>query len=234
MHHRHACFAVLLTLAAAACSPQQPEQTPQQVAAAKQAAQEAQAQQKLIMYRKLLEMKNYDLAASIGDEIVGKYAGTKAAAEVNQTLPKIKAEGAALAEKTRLGRLWIYQVGPQSGGTQSTASISNSTPVDVDVKLVLRRHSDWGDSAFLYAGGKGFVCKGQCDVRVRFDNTRRTIKAYLPTGGEPALFIKDDTGFIAAMKKAKKISMDVELKGEGPRTLLYEVGGFDASKWKKL
>jgi hypothetical protein len=224
---------LVLGTAVVACSPSPPPPTPQQAAAAKQAAQEAQAQHKLVMYRKLLQMKNYPLAVSIGDEIVSGYPQTKAAAEVGKTLPGIKASSEAAAEQARLERLWTYQVGPQSGGTQSTAAIANSTPSNVHVRLILRRHSAWGDSAYLY-GGKGFVCKGQCDLPVRFDHTRRTLKAYLPKGGEPAMFIKDDTGFIAAMKKAKKASIDVVLKDGGKQTLVFEVAAFDPAQWKTL
>ncbi|HET7359088.1 MAG TPA: hypothetical protein VFJ04_02975 [Rhodanobacteraceae bacterium] len=224
-----ACVAAM----AMACTPSPPAPTPQQAAAAKQAAQEAQAQHKLVMYRKLLQMKNYPLAVSIGDEIVSGYPQTRAAAEVGKTLPGIKASSAAAAEKARLQRLWIYQVGPQSGGIQSTAAIANSTPSNVHVRLILRRHSAWGDSAYLY-GGTGFVCKGQCDLPVRFDGARRILKAYLPKGGEPAMFIKDDTGFIAAMRKAKKVNIDVVLKDGGKQTLLFEVAAFDPTRWKKL
>jgi hypothetical protein len=227
------CLVVALGATTMACSPSPPPPTPQQAAAARQAAQEAQAQQKLAMYRKLLAMKNYALAAPIGDEIVSGYPKTKAAAEVGKTLPGIKASRAAAAEKARLERLWLYQVGPQSGGTQSTAAIANSRPSNVHVRLILRRHSDWGDSAYLY-GGTGFACKGQCKLPVRFDQARRTLTAYLPKGGEPAMFIKDDKGFIAAMEKAKTVSIDVQLKDQGKQTLVFEVAAFDPAKWKKL
>jgi len=44
--------------------------------------------------------------------------------------------------------------------------------------------------------------------------------------------IRDDNAFIAQLRKAKKISMDVTLvDGEKKQTLVYEVGGFDLAKW---
>ncbi len=54
------------------------------------------------------------------------------------------------------------------------------------------------------------------------------IKAFAPSTGEPALMIRDDKAFIAQLRKAKKISMDVTLvNGEKKQTLVYEVAGFD-------
>lgn len=221
----------LLAAALAACQNSSP--TPQQQAAARKAAAEAQAQQKLATYRKLVQMKSYDLAVPIGEAIEHDFPGTKAAAEVATNLDAVRKQGEELAEKTRLQRLWLYQVGPMEGGVQSTAAIMSSRPAGVNVRLVLRRHSKWGRSAFLYdTGGVGFVCKGRCNIPVHFDGHARTIKGYLPHGGEPALFIDDDKAFIEALEKARDIRMEIQLKGAGKRTLVYEVGGFDPDKWK--
>jgi hypothetical protein len=58
------------------------------------------------------------------------------------------------------------------------------------------------------------------------------IKAFAPSTGEPALMIRDDNGFIAMLRKAKKITLDVTLvDGEKKQSLVYEVGGFDPAKW---
>jgi hypothetical protein len=44
--------------------------------------------------------------------------------------------------------------------------------------------------------------------------------------------IRDDKAFIAMLQKAKKITMNVTLvDGEKKEALVYEVGGFDPSKW---
>jgi hypothetical protein len=122
------------------------------------------------------------------------------------------------------------------GGTQSTAAIYSSEPSGNDaVRLVLRRHSDWGQSVFLFGSGKGFVCKGNCLIPATFDGKPRKLRAYRPDGGEPAVFIRDDKAFIDALEKAKKITMDVVLQdGDKHETLTYEVAGFDPSKWQKV
>jgi hypothetical protein len=124
-------------------------------------------------------------------------------------------------------------VAPMAGGTQSTATIENSQPAGGDrVRLVLRRHTSWGQSAFLYGSKPGFVCRGNCTIATTVDGKPVRIKAFAPSTGEPALMIRDDQAFIAMLSKAKKIGMDVTLvDGEKKQTLVYEVGGFDPAKW---
>lgn len=234
MRFLRVAIVLLVLFVMSACSGT-PQPTPQQIAATRKAAVEAKAQQKLGMYHKLVAMKNYELAVPIGDEIVNDFAHTKAAAEVDKTLPKLKATAAAKSEKMRLQRLWLYQVGPQSGGTQSTAAITASHPVGTGIRLILRRHSVWGESAYLFDdAGKGFVCKRQCSLHAHFDGHARAFTGYLPKGGEPAMFIKNDKGFIAELKKAKKITFEVHTQAKGRQTLEFEVGGFDPGKWKPV
>jgi hypothetical protein len=124
-------------------------------------------------------------------------------------------------------------VAPRAGGTQPPATIENSQPTGSErVRLVLRRHTSWGQSVFLYGSKPGFVCRGNCTITTRFDDKSVPVKAFAPSTGEPALMIRDDNAFIAQLRKAKKISMDVTLvDGEKKQTLVYEVGGFDPTKW---
>lgn len=221
--------AVALSLALAACS-HSDSPTPQQQAAQRKAAVEAQAKQKLDMYQRLLQLKNYPLAVPIGHEIEDNFPDTQAAAEVKKTLPKIEAEAAAKTEHDRLANLWLYQVGPMGGGTQSTAVIATQ-----GVRLVLRRHSKWGRSVFLYDTEKrGFVCHGDCTIHTTVDGRSHALTGYLPDGGEPAMFIRHDKAFVNMMEKAKKIDMQVTLKKAGKTTLSYEVAGFVPSKWKRV
>jgi hypothetical protein len=227
--------AMLACLALIGCSGQNQAPTPQQQAAQRKAAAEAKAQQKKATYDRLIQLNNYPLAVPVGEEIVRDYPGTKAAAEVAKSLPRIKAEGQARAEKQRLQRLWTYQVGPMAGGTQSTAAIESSRPTGSrQVRLVLRRHTKWGQSAYLFASGKGFVCHDMCRVAMSFDGHHRSFKAYKPDGSEPALFINDDKAFIRDMEKAKRITMHVDLADGGKTELLYEVGGFDPGQWQPV
>ena len=219
----------------AGCSqgPGTPELTAQQQ---KAAADAATAARNLDTYRQLLRIHNDQMAATLGQDIVQRFPGSAAAKEVQQTLPEVEQRWKENSEKARLAALWQYQVAPMAGGTQSTAATYNSRPIGVHVRLVLRRHTSWGQSAFLFNDGRGgFVCKGECTIAAKFDDKTRAIKAYAPSTGEPALMIRDDKGFITALEKAKKISLPVTLQdGEKKVELVYEVGGFVRDQWQAL
>ena len=205
-------------------------------AAAAQQAQASEAAQKLDTYRQLLRIHNDQMAVTMGHDILDRYPHSAAATEVQQTLPAIEQRWKANSEKARLANLWWYQVSPMEGGTQSTAAIYSSQPGGNDrVRLVLRRHTAWGQNAFLFGSGHGFVCRGNCTIPATFDDSHAAIKAFAPPTGEPALMIRDDKAFIAKLQHAKKITMQVTtVDGEKKETLVYEVAGFDPAKWLPL
>jgi hypothetical protein len=226
------CNTIRLLIAAAAslaaCSPSTP---PAPAPAAGEVAN-PQASKELALYRSLQQEKSWELAAPIGQEIVARYPGSAAATEVQSTLADTVAKAAAATTRRRLERLWIYQSGKESGGDQSTASLYSSDQAPADrVRLILRRHSQWGQSAYLFGGGKGFECRGTCTLAMRFDDQPQRMKAYLPPTGEPAIFISDDKAFITRLVHAGKIAIDVSEKGRKARTLVFETGGFDAARF---
>ena len=228
--HRIFVVALAASLILCACSDKAPPPAP--TAATAPAADPPAATKSLEMYRELLQQKAYELAGPIGQEIVAKYPGSAAAQEVGQTLADASAKGSEIARKRRLDKLWIYQSGKESGGDQVTASIYSSEPASADrVRLVLRRHSAWGQSVYLFGSGKGFECGKPCTVSIRFDDAPpQRIAAHLPETGEPAIFITDDRAFIAKMGKAQKMSVEVRPKGKPAQTLVFEVGGYDATR----
>ena len=228
-------FVVLAALAITACSQQGEAPPAAPSASARAAANEAAADKELKLYQQMLAEHSDALAAPVGEEIVQKYPGTSAAAEVQKTLPQIQAAAKAKAEHDRLANLWYYQTA-NVGGEQSTASTYSEPRSANSVRLVLRRHVKWGESVYLFApdGSKGFVCKDLCNVVMRFDGKRQSWKAYLPKTGEPAMFIKDEKRFIASMQKATVIEMDVTAKDHGKETLKFEIGGYDPAKFLPL
>jgi hypothetical protein len=212
---------VIAVMAVSACSQQGGGQTPnaqQQAATAKQEA----AARSIATYRQLLRIPNDEMAVQLGNDIIKRYPDSDAAKEVQKTLPDIEKRYKRVSEERRLAGLWLYQVSPMAGGTQSTATIYSSQPSGNDrVRLVLRRHTSWGQSVFLYGNTPGFVCRGNCTVPATVDGKAVRIKAFAPSTGEPALMIRDDKSFIKMLQEAKKISLDVTLvKGEKKQTLL--------------
>jgi len=227
--------AVILSLAACSKTPESPSDPAAAPSRTAAPVTDAQSSKSLDLYRTLLKDKAWDTASPVGQEIVMKYPGTAAAAEVQKTLPDTIAQAASSATQRRLQRLWSYQSSTESGGAQNTASIYSSDSAGGDrVRLILRRHSAWGQSAYLFGSGKGFECKATCILASRFDDQSQKIKAYLPPTGEPALFISDDKALIAKLRGTARLSIDVTEKGKAPRTLAFEVGGFDPDKFPPL
>lgn len=219
---------VLAAMTLLACSPAPPPP-------AAPAAPAAQGEKELALYRTLREQGSWEYAAPIGTEIVQRFPGSAAATEVAATLAETQARAEQAVTQRRLRGLWSYQSGTESGGSQVSASIYSDAPAGAErVRLVLRRHSDWGQSVYLYGSGKGFVCRGDCTITARFDGKVRKLKAYRPDTGEPALFIADDKDFIARLEKARVIELDLVEQGRGERHLAFEVGGFEAAKFPAL
>lgn len=204
-------------------------------AQAQQSSKEAAAERSVKTYRELLRIPNDAMTVTLGHDILDKYPDTAAATEVQKTLPAIEQRYKVQSKKQRLDRLWLYQVSPMEGGTQSTAAIENSKPASGEkVRLILRRHSEWGLNVFFYGSGHGFECKGNCHLPMTVDGKQQKLKVYAPKSGEPALMISDSKAFIAMLKKAQSISVQVTPVDSGRKqTLVYEVAGFDADKWKE-
>lgn len=216
-----------------ACSSSQDQQAAQAPAADNPANEAAK---KLETYQQLLKLHNDGPAVQLGHEIVDKYPDTPAATEVKKTLDELEANYTAASEKSRLAALWLYQTSPMQGGTQSTATIQSTRPNgDQTVRLILRRHTAWGQSVFLYAtSGKGFVCQGDCSLKATFDGKPKTIKAFRPPTGEPALLFRNDAAFLKDLAKTKRLTIDVVTVSRGETTLVFETGGFDPEKWAPL
>ncbi len=201
---------------------------------------DAAAAKELVLYEQMRASQSWDLAVSLGDEITQKYPSSPAATQVKQTLDDLRAKATAQREARRVARLWAYAAVPEAGGTQYTAAVeskeplkSAASPKDAErIRLVLRDHPKWGQSVYLLLDNAKFDCsKGCATLPVRFDDAlAQRMKATIPPTGEPALFIDDDKGFIAKMVKAKSVAIDATIKGEGAKTFVFEVGGYDTTK----
>jgi len=231
---------LLTALLLVACSSGNPPSSPAETAAAAEAATEAKAGSALKLYEQMRTSGSWDLATSLGDELLMKYPGTPAAAQVQKTLPEMRAKAAEQLETRRLARLWAYNAVPETGGTQYTAAIASKQPLKNSgpkyktqrIRLVLRQHPKWGQSVYLLLDDATFDCrKGCATLPVHFDDApAQRMKATIPPTGEPALFIDDDKGFIARMQKTKNVAIDVTIKDAGDETVVFEVGGFDPAR----
>ncbi len=232
-------LAVLLAALASvsACSSQDQPATPSadQVAAAK-AQMEAKAEQHYAMYEQMLKADNAELALPLGDELLKLYPQSAAAARLRPTIEALREKATTEGETRRMSRLWSYQISPMAGGTQSTATIySNEDLGPEKVRMVFRRHTEWGQSVFLYGSEPGFSCAKNCRVTMTFDDGKpTTMEGSIPPTGEPAIFIEEDKKFIAQVGKSKKVAIDVTVKGKPSTTLHFDIGGYDEKKFQPL
>jgi hypothetical protein len=226
-----------LALLSVSCR-QQEAPSAESIEAAAKAQREAKAEQAYVLYEQMLQADNAELALPLGDEILAMYPDTSAAARVREGIEALRSKASTEGEARRLSRLWTYQTSPMAGGTQSTASINNQPQTGTagaSVRLVFRRHTEWGQSVFLYGEEPGFTCAANCRVKMTFDDKpATTMEGSIPPTGEPAIFIEEDRKFIAAVGQATKVAIEVNPKGQSARTLVFEVGGFDADKFLPL
>jgi len=233
--------AAAATVLLAACSSNAPPPaTASKPATAAAPAGEAAATKEQALYDQMRASQSWDLAVSLGEEIVNKYPASTAAGQVKQTLDDVRAKAKEQRESRRLAKLWSYAAVPEAGGTQYTAAVESREPLksaasakDAErIRLVLRVHPKWGRSVYLLLDNAKFDCSKGCGtLPVRFDDApAQRMKATIPPTGEPALFIDDDKGFIAKMTKSKAVAIDATIKGEGAKTFVFEVGGYDATK----
>ena len=217
-----------------ACSDVNTPPPPDPAAAAKAAA-EAQAASEGALYDQMRQSGSWDVATSLGNEILARYPGTQTATRVRQTIAETRTKSAAIAHAHRLARLWTYTATAEDGGTQYAAVIATQEPLKLPnarLRLVLRQHPKWGQSVYLLLDNATFDCKGGCaTLPVSFDGAKpQHMKATIPPTGEPALFIDDDKGFIARLEKAKTVAVGVNVRSAGEFSAKFEVGGFDPAK----
>lgn len=229
----------VLALFLVACNRQEAPAAPSAEAlAAAKAQMEAKAEQHYAMYEQMLKAGNAELALPLGDELLKMYPDSAAAARIRPDIEALREKATTEGESRRMARLWTYQTSPMAGGTQSTATIysnEDSAVAGEKVRLVFRRHTAWGQSVFLYGREPGFTCAKKCRVTMSFDDgAPTTMEGSIPPTGEPAIFIEEDKAFIARVAKAKTVAIEVNEKGKPPRSLHFDVGGYDPDKFLPL
>lgn len=197
--------------------------------------QDPRSQEDLKLYQDLRAKGSYELAAPIGEGVIARAPDSPAAAEIRKTLADSQAKAKHINNTRRVQNLWLYQSGEESGGRQNTATLYPSRPADAHqrIKLILRRHSNWGQSAYLYDGdNQGFVCKGTCRLPLKVDGKdAKPLKASLPDTKDPAMFIDNDKRLLKLLESARTLDITVDVKGTGKRSLYFEVSGFDPERW---
>lgn len=205
------------------------------------AEQQAQASAWRDAYQAYREREQFELAEQEADRLLAQYGDSEAAQSVRVTLADTREHAQTQREQRRLASLWDYQRIPVAGGEQVTAAIYSHSEVDPDAevvpvpdaRLVLRRHPDWGRSAYLLLNQRQLDCGPPCVLSIRFDrNAVQTFRGKpADSGSGPALFIVEDVRFREAMASAQTIRIELPRSKALVPVFVFEVGGFSASQF---
>lgn len=209
--------------------------------AAMSAADHDAAQALLAAYEQARIEQNWEVAETQAEKLRRRYPDSEPAARLAETLPDTRERADEAREHRRLQDLWDYQKVAVAAGVQRSASIYSRTvpaeeggPAPVpDAQLVLRNHPEWGRSAYLLLEQANFQCGDPCRVGIRFDTSEPQPFAarQADSGTGPALFIEDESGFVAAMVQAQKVRVELP-KGSGLlASVTFEVSGYDAARY---
>lgn len=217
-----------LALALAACQPEPVDPARDEAAGAALLAQ----------YEAARTSGDFEIAEMHADALADRHGQTEAAATMRQTLGEVREQAEAMREERRLVALWNYQSVAVEGGTQHSAAIYSRVDDEFleegmpaptpDARLVLRRHPDWGVSAYLVLQMDELRCGPPCTLSIRFDDAPARQFAGEPadTGTGPALFIKDEAAFREAMQQAKTVRIELPRSDALVPVFEFEVAGF--------
>lgn len=228
MKHLRLLMTVMLALLLAACQPEPVDPQADEVAGA----------ELLARYEAARAGGDYEVAEMHGNQLDQSHGKTEAAATMRETYDDVVVQADAMRERRRLIGLWDYQSVAVDGGTQHSAAIYSKVPAHSleeggpaprpEARLVLRRHPEWGESAYLVLQMSSLRCGPPCRLKIRFDDgpVREFSGDPADTGTGPALFIEDEPGFLAAMSQARRVRFELPRNGVLVPTFEFEVGGY--------
>lgn len=199
---------------------------------------EAAGAGKLALYEAARADEDFEIAEMHGNQLDQDHGKTQAAATMRESIDDVRAQAEAMRERRRLLGLWDYQSVAVEGGTQHSAAIYSKVPgFDAEAggpaprpeaRLVLRRHPEWGESAYLVLEMSTLRCGPPCRLKIRFDDAPAREFAGEPadTGSGPAVFIKDEPGFLKAMAEAERVRIELPRNGVLVPSFEFEVGGY--------
>lgn len=224
----------VLLVALAACQPAEVDP----------AFDEAKGAELLAAYETALANEDFEIAEARGDELRQRHGETRAAGKMRASIEQVRAGAEQMRESRRLRALWEYQSIPAAGGIQHTAAIYSKVVADLaadgeeesgtapmpDARLILRRHPEWGDSAYLVLTQRALDCPPPCRLAIRFDDgePQRYTGDPADTGTGPALFIEERDRFLAAMRTARRVRIELPSSGHLAPVVEFEVSGFHA------
>ena len=232
-------LAPVAALLLAGCGPSAKELAAQR-AHDEQMEKDAQANAQARNYQQAREAGQYELAQAYANQLMHDFPNTVAAREVQATLSDTSVKADEARDKRRLSQLWQYNTELLEGGGDNvvhTASINaTKDPNDLSnaqIKLVLRQHPKWGRSLYLVLDYGQFDCPPGCKVPVQFDDQpAQMMSATKSDQNKQAMFIDDEEKIRSVLDKIRVLTIKTSVGGT-PRTLSFEVGGFERAQLER-
>lgn len=144
------------------------------------------------------------------------------------------------------GSQWQYtqDTDPMADGVTYTALVVSSNTVSFDFpyqgaqhgRLMLRDHPRFGKNVILSIERGQILCRSYdgCTILVRFDDgkAQRFSAAGAADNSTETIFVSNYSRFLAAMKKAKKVRIAVEVYQEGSPVFEFDVSGFAEDRFR--
>lgn len=194
----------------------------------------------LAEYQKFRADGQYELAELHAEKFLKKHGKSVEAKQLRMSLLDTQERAESQREQRRLAALWDYQTVAVDGGEQITAAIYSDSEVDPDAevypvpdaRLVLRRHPQWGRSAYLLLNQTKLSCGPPCRIALRFDSGDSQVFTGKPadSGQGPALFIVEEARFLDALRNSKKLRVTLPKSAVLAQMFEFEVGGFDPAR----
>ena len=208
----------------------------QQVAAAAKAKSDAAAATFLQSINAAEADGRPDLARAFAEDLLSKHPTSAAAATITPRIDALRKVADAEVEQRRLRALWTYHDvdDTEATGKVRTAFLYATAGVagEAKLRLVLRRHHAWGQSAYLLITEGDFACMGKCELQMSVDSAApKPVQISRAEGNvPPAVFIEGDTDFLAQMQNAKWLELTIKLAPARAIKFKFEVAGFDIEK----
>jgi hypothetical protein len=234
-----ALFAVaVFTLAVAGCNDQAQHQATEHAETVR-LQQETAASDLARNYEQARTAEQWDIALSYASQLQHLAPNSVPMREVQATLADTGIHADEVRDRRRLAALWAYNIEPVNYGADGvlvSAYLYSDPKTDAEgtpVRLVLRRHPQWGRSVYLVLDKGEFDCAPGCKVSIRFDDqTAREFSATKSKQNRQALFIDDERTVRDMLDKIRVITINTQVGG-APRLLRFEVGGFDRVKLER-
>ena len=196
---------------------------------AAQATAQRQADEQLALYEELRGSGRFEVAAKVGADLLASFPDTTAGQAVRDSIEDTRAKALDHDEADRLAGLWTYHAVAEGDGVVRTAQIQARAG---DVRLVLRRHPEWGQSVYVLTRQRLAGCEDGCEIQVSFDEDaaeawQATVSA---PQDPPAVFVEEDQAFIERLTGAGSLELEFPTAGQS-RTLTYEIEGFELERF---